>query len=104
MNGIRSADRLLRGAALAGALLLLAACSRVTADNYNKLEAGMSRDEVYAILGKPDQVEGSGLGTLTISSETWRGGGQRIELSFIGDQLATKSLRSEDPADAAERN
>jgi hypothetical protein len=103
MNATRRTERLLHGAALAAAVLL-AACSRVSAENYNKLEAGMSREEVYGILGKPDQVEGSGLGKLTISSETWRGGGQRIELSFIGGQLATMSLRNEEAAEPSGEN
>lgn len=76
------------------ALLLLSACSRVTPEQYNKIQAGMTRDEVYGLLGKPDEVSGSSLGSLSLSSETWRGAEHRIDLSFFGDKLATKSIRS----------
>jgi len=75
-------------------LLLLAACSRVTPDNYNKIEAGMTRDEVYAALGKPDDVSGSALGSLALSSETWNGSRHRIQVTFVGDKLATKTIEA----------
>ena len=39
--------------------LLLAACSRLTPDNYAQLSAGMSRAEVEALLGKPTQCAGA---------------------------------------------
>ena len=44
----------LRTTIFATLLLTLAACSRVTVDNYAKLETGMSRAEVHALLGAPD--------------------------------------------------
>lgn len=78
------------------ALLLLAACSRVTPENYGRLEAGMSRDEVYAILGQPDDVSGGGIGSLTMSSETWRSDRHTIVVSFAGEKLALKSIDSGD--------
>lgn len=74
------------------AAVLLAGCSRVNPDNYNRIEAGMSRDEVYAVLGKPDEVSGGGLGTLTLSSETWKGSKYSVHVTFAGEQLATKSI------------
>lgn len=75
-------------------MLLLAACSRVTPEQYNKLEAGMSREQVYGILGKPDDVSGGSLGSLSMSSETWEGSEHRIAVSFIGDKLTTRSIES----------
>jgi hypothetical protein len=74
------------------ALVLLAACSKVTPDNYAKVNAGMTHDEVYAILGKPDKVSGGGIGSFTVSSETWNGGGNVIDISFAGDKVAVKSI------------
>lgn len=91
----------LRLAAPAVALsLLLAACgSRVNAENYAKLEAGMTRDQVHAILGKPDQVDASDVGgLLSLSKETWRGGKQVIVVTFGNDKLALKNLESDPPA------
>ncbi len=80
------------------ALLLLSACSRVTPENYAKLEAGMTRDAVYAVLGEPDEVSGGGVGKLTMSAEVWRGNKHRISVTFAGDTLALKSI------DAAQAN
>jgi protein involved in sex pheromone biosynthesis len=37
---------------VAAASLLLAACSKVTQNNYDKVESGLSRAEVEAIIGK----------------------------------------------------
>lgn len=73
-------------------IALLAACSKVTADNYAKVNAGMTHEEVYAILGKPDKVSGGGIGSFTISSETWNGGSNVIDISFAGDKVAVKSI------------
>lgn len=79
-------------AAPVGVVLLIAACSPVTVENYAKLEAGMSREQVYAILGKPDEVTGGGLGPLQFSAETWKGRRQVIQVSFGNDKLALKSI------------
>ena len=72
--------------------LALSACSRATADNYAKVEAGMTQDQVHAILGKPDQVSGGGIGTLTMSTETWNGNSQTISITFAGDKLVLKNI------------
>ncbi|MGH8460816.1 MAG: outer membrane protein assembly factor BamE domain-containing protein [Stenotrophobium sp.] len=72
--------------------LALSACSKATADNYAKLEAGMTQDQVHAILGKPDQVSGGGIGSLTMNTETWNGSSQTISVTFAGDKLALKNI------------
>jgi len=35
--------------------LLLAACSKVTQENYLKIEEGMTEEQVIALLGKPSE-------------------------------------------------
>jgi hypothetical protein len=82
--------------ASAAALLLLSACSKVNADNYAKISAGMSRDEVHSILGSPDDSSGGGIGDLTMTNETWKGGKQTIRVNFVGDKVALKTLGSTD--------
>lgn len=78
-------------APLAG-VILIASCSRATPDNYAKIEAGMSREDVYAILGKPDDVAGGGIGKLTMSAETWRGPKNTIQVTFGGEKVALKTI------------
>ena len=85
----------------AAALLLLAACSRVNSDNYGKIQNGMTRDEVYAILGHPDSVGGGGIGPLEMSAETWKGGGHTITVTFGNGKVVIKAIgETEKPADA----
>lgn len=79
-------------------VLLIAACSRVTPENYAKVQAGMTKAEVYDILGKPDEVSGGGIGKLTVSGETWKGRGQTITVTFGGDKVVIKGIAKDEPA------
>ncbi len=62
--------------------LALAGCSKVTADNYNRLQAGMTYEEVRAILGKPDKCSD----LLAARNCTWGDEKRYINVSFVGDQ------------------
>lgn len=84
--------RLASSAMLVVAMLWLAACARVTPENYNKLQAGMTREEVYAILGKPDDVGGGGFGKLEMSTETWRGRSHTVSITFGNGKLVLKAI------------
>lgn len=74
------------------AVLLIMACSRATVENYDRIEAGMDREQVYEVLGKPDEISGGGLGKVTVSAETWKGHKQIIHVTFGGDKVALKSI------------
>lgn len=80
----------------ATALLLLAACSKVNADNYAKISTGMTRDEVHGILGSPSDTSGGGIGDLTMTTETWKGSKQVIHVNFVGEKVALKTISSTD--------
>lgn len=80
-------------------MLLVAACSRVSAENYGKVHAGMTRDQVYEILGQPDEVSGGGFGPLTISAEIWKGSKQTIHVTFGGEKVALKSISTNTPGE-----
>lgn len=47
----------LRLALAAAALVALAACNKVTAENYAKVRVGMGYEEVVAVLGKPTSCD-----------------------------------------------
>lgn len=70
----------------------LSACSRVTVENYARVNVGMPRTEVYGILGTPDDVAGGAIGPLNFSAETWRGRDRTIHVTFGGDKVALKSI------------
>ena len=82
--------RFIWGMAVAG--LLLAGCSRATAENYEKIQVGMKKDEIHHIIGKPNKVEGGGIGPVDFSVETWTNDPVVITLTFEGDTLAMKSI------------
>ncbi|MGB0956206.1 MAG: hypothetical protein ACPGZP_09435 [Panacagrimonas sp.] len=82
----------LTAASLLTAAVLLGACSRVTSENFERIESGMNKDEVYAILGKPTEVSGGGIGSFTMSVESWIAGDRRITLTFRGDTMAIKTM------------
>lgn len=75
-------------------LVLLAGCSRATPDNYARLESGMSRDEVHAVLGEPDDVSGGGIGRINLMTERWNGRKHVISVTYASDQLTLKSIES----------
>lgn len=71
---------------------LLAGCSKATPDNYARLESGMSRDEVHAVLGTPDDVSGGGIGRINLMTERWNGRKHVISVTYASDQLTLKSI------------
>ncbi len=73
----------LRHLALLVGVLLLAACSPITQENFARLEAGMSRAEVEKILGKPGECAGA----LGMSSCTWGAKHRFISIQFAGDKV-----------------
>jgi len=70
-------------AALASGTLMLAACTRVTADNYAKIKIGMSFDEVKAVLGGPDRCSD----VLGAKSCIWGDESRFIRVNFIGEKV-----------------
>ncbi|MDT0496245.1 hypothetical protein RM530_02540 [Algiphilus sp. W345] len=85
--------------ALAVALLvLLAACSKLTAANYDRVETGMSPQQVHDILGAPDEVGGGTLANFEVRNEVWRGHGQEIQISFLNGKVMRKWIGKPDSA------
>ncbi|OHC27327.1 MAG: hypothetical protein A2Y50_00895 [Pseudomonadales bacterium RIFCSPLOWO2_12_59_9] len=69
--------------ALLSFVLLLAACSKVNEENYAKLNAGMDKAEVQALLGAPTECAGA----LGMSSCTWGDAKSSISVQFAGDKV-----------------
>ncbi len=62
--------------------LLLAACGKLTMENYNLLKVGMSYQEVAAIVGEADSCD-EVLGT---RSCVWGKAEQQIKAGFVADK------------------
>lgn len=68
--------------ALFASLLFLAACSKLTLANYDKLKVGMSFEEVSAIIGNPEKCDEN----LGIKSCSWSQGESLVTANFVGGQ------------------
>jgi hypothetical protein len=74
------------------AAILLAACAKITQENFSRIESGMSEQEVIAILGSP--TESSSVDVLGISGTAarWAGSDAEITVRFVGGKVALKSF------------
>ena len=63
---------------------LLAACSKVTAENYNKIRVGQSFEEVQGLIGKPTSCDD----VMTAKNCTWgKEGAARVNVTFAGNKV-----------------
>ena len=69
--------------ALVALWIALAGCSKITAENYAKLQTGMTQAEVNAILGKPDSCDE----TMGFKSCRWGDDKSHVTVRFVADKL-----------------
>ncbi|MEC5398339.1 hypothetical protein [Uliginosibacterium sp. H1] len=63
-------------------LLALSACSKLTLANYDKVQLGMSFDEVKALIGEPGECSDA----LMVRNCVWREGEASVSVSFVGNK------------------
>lgn len=68
---------------LAAFTLFLGGCTSLTKANYDKIQGGMTYNEVVAIIGKPDQCTE----VLALSNCGWTSGDASVNVSFIGGKV-----------------
>jgi hypothetical protein len=76
--------------ALALLVLLLAACSKLTQENYARVQTGMTLDEVSAILGRPDSCSE----TLGVKKCTWGDEQRHININFVADKVLLSNAKN----------
>lgn len=75
------------------AIFSLAACSDpISRENYEKIETGMSQDQVFEILGEPDDFNSVELGELSGGTARWQGKTQTISVTFTNEKVAFKRI------------
>jgi hypothetical protein len=72
-------------------VMLLAACSKVSEENFARIDEGMTEEQVMAILGRPS--EATSVSVLGVSGTTsrWAGNGAVITVRFVNGKVALKS-------------
>lgn len=78
--------------ALAATFLLAGPCSRINQTNFDKVENGMSYEQVVKILGQPKDQKSVGVGPLSASTAEWRDGDAVISIQFLNDKVQLKSF------------
>ncbi|KPB69458.1 outer membrane protein assembly factor BamE [Pseudomonas cannabina] len=73
----------LRSVALLSFCVLLAACSKITQENYSKISAGMRKAQVESLLGSPTECSGA----LGMSSCTWGDQNTFISVQYAADKV-----------------
>lgn len=86
-------------AVLALALILGGCGNRVDRAHFERIETGMSQEEVVAILGEPDTIDSVSIGRVSGSTAQWRGGGRVITVVFANDEVTFKSFGDEPKED-----
>lgn len=69
------------------ATLSLAACSKVTVENYEKIKVGMDKAEVEAVLGSADNCVEKTLHTNCV----WGDESKNIEITLVSDKVTLYS-------------
>lgn len=66
-----------------GLLLVMLGCSKVTLDNYNKINVGMSYDEVTQLIGAPEKCDD----VMGLRNCQWGDEKRSINVSFVGGEV-----------------
>jgi hypothetical protein len=74
------------------ALLLLAACSKVTQENFAKIQDGMSEQEVTGILGSPAESSSGSILGISGTSSKWSSADAVITVQFVNGKVALKTF------------
>ncbi len=74
---------------LTALLSVLSGCSKLTPENYNKLEVGMEYAEVVKIIGQPSECSA----VLNAQSCQWTKGGKQIQAKLVADKVVFLSSR-----------
>lgn len=71
----------------------LAACgSKITQDNFNKINNGMAYEEVVKLLGEPQSSEGGGAFGITASTAVWKDEKNQISIVFLNEKVTSKTF------------
>lgn len=74
------------------AAVALAACSKLTQANYDKIADGMNKQQVVTLLGEPQEASGASFLGLSSGSAVWRDGKTVITVRFLNDKVVSKEL------------
>ena len=72
--------------------LLVAACSKVTQENFASIQEGMSEQDVAALLGPPSESNSINVLGVSGTASRWVSGDAVITVSFVNGKVALKTF------------
>lgn len=79
---------------IAACALLVACGSPINQENFNKIQTGMTLEEVQSILGKPAESSSADFGGISGGSATWKHDEAVISVQFVNDKVQFKQYTS----------
>jgi len=71
----------------------LAACgSRINQSDFDKVQNGMTKEEVAAILGSPTETSSINIGGLSGTASTWKSDSGEISIQFVNNRVQAKQF------------
>lgn len=86
MGGYGMSGRVLTGCKYflaVAAVLFIAACSKLTPENYAKLKVGMDYAEVVKIIGDPGECSA----VLNAQNCQWKDGDKEVQVKFVAEKV-----------------
>jgi outer membrane protein assembly factor BamE (lipoprotein component of BamABCDE complex) len=80
------------GLALILSVALLGCGSKLTQENFDKVQNGMNMEQVKSILGEPTETKSVGVGPFSGISATWKDKKTLINIQFVNDKVALKTF------------
>lgn len=77
--------------------LLLACGSKITQENFDKVQPGMTQEEVKAILGAPTESSAASIGPISGGTWIWKTGDATIAIQFVSGTVLAKQFERKRP-------
>ena len=71
--------------------------SKITQENFDKIQSGMTQAEVTAILGDPTESSSIGFGPVGGTTSTWKANGRTITIQFVNGKVIAKVFSGAKP-------
>ena len=84
--------RIVRLAAAVAFIAVVAACSRITQDNFTKVDIGMGERDVLALLGSPTESNSVDVLGVSGTSSRWVGRDAEITIRFVNGKVAYRAF------------
>jgi hypothetical protein len=69
--------------------LILAGCSKVNRENYDKVKVGMEYSQVIALIGEPNKCDAA----LGMKNCVWGNETKNITINFVAEKVALPSMK-----------